>query len=161
MGNQSSVGAATDGEFVDAVDYDAVRADILKMMDSPEHDDGSFAPLLIRLAWHSSGTYCKADGTGGSNGATMRYPLEAGDPENAGLEVARKFLQPVKDQSLWARLGEGQGSCYRVTMMGAALDEAQRSSDRIGTVQRQVAWLLLKDEMRKSRRVTIGHAFRI
>jgi len=98
MGNQSSVGAATDGEFVDAVDYDAVRADILKMMDSPEHDDGSFAPLLIRLAWHSSGTYCKADGTGGSNGATMRYPLEAGDPENAGLEVARKFLQPVKDK---------------------------------------------------------------
>uniref|UniRef100_A0A7S2DJQ0 Plant heme peroxidase family profile domain-containing protein n=1 Tax=Alexandrium andersonii TaxID=327968 RepID=A0A7S2DJQ0_9DINO len=78
-----------------------VRKDLLRIMDSPEWDDGSYAPLLIRLAWHSSGTYCKEDGTGGSNGATMRYTLEAGDPENAGLDHARAFLEPVKQKHPW------------------------------------------------------------
>lgn len=66
------------------------------MMDNPSWDDGSIAPILIRLAWHSSGTYDAATGTGGSNGAGMRFATEAADPENAGLEVARAFLEPVK-----------------------------------------------------------------
>jgi len=80
------------------VDFDAVRADLVRIMDSPEWDDGSYAPLLIRLAWHSSGTYSRADGTGGSNGATMRYAKEANDPENAGLAKARGYLDSVKQK---------------------------------------------------------------
>jgi len=80
------------------VDYDAVRADLLRIMDSPDWDDGSYAPLLIRLAWHSSGTYSAHDGTGGSNGATMRFALEANDPENAGLAKAREYLESVKQK---------------------------------------------------------------
>ncbi|GBG29894.1 Cytochrome c peroxidase, mitochondrial [Hondaea fermentalgiana] len=78
------------------VDYDAVRADILSVMDSTTHDDGSYAPVLIRLGWHSSGTFDAADGTGGSNGATMRFSPEIDDPENRGLEVARELLTPIK-----------------------------------------------------------------
>ncbi|EED87450.1 predicted protein [Thalassiosira pseudonana CCMP1335] len=65
-------------------------------MDNPSWDDGSLAPIFIRLAWHSSGTYDAASNTGGSNGAGMRFATEAADPENAGLEVARSFLEPVK-----------------------------------------------------------------
>jgi cytochrome c peroxidase len=65
-------------------------------MDNPSWEDGSLAPVFIRLAWHSSGTYDMATGTGGSNGAGMRFAKEAADPENAGLEVARAFLEPVK-----------------------------------------------------------------
>lgn len=79
-----------------AVDYDAVRRDLEGMMDNPSWDDGSLAPVFIRLAWHSSGTYDEASGTGGSNGAGMRFDTEAADPENAGLNVARAFLEPVK-----------------------------------------------------------------
>mmetsp|Transcript_21539 Transcript_21539/g.50212 ORF Transcript_21539/g.50212 Transcript_21539/m.50212 type:complete len:585 (+) Transcript_21539:71-1825(+) len=78
------------------VDFAAVRADLLRMMDSPDWDDGSWAPILIRLAWHSSGTYSAKDGSGGSNGATMRYPLEQNDPENVGLHSARGLLEPLK-----------------------------------------------------------------
>jgi len=78
------------------VDYAAVRRELLHLMDNPSWDDGSLAPVLIRLAWHSSGTYDKASGSGGSNGAGMRFATEAADPENAGLEVARAFHEPVK-----------------------------------------------------------------
>ena len=80
------------------VDYSAVRAALKNIMDNPSWDDGSLAPIFIRLAWHSSGTYDAASGTGGSNGAGMRFATEAADPENAGLNVARSFLEPIKKQ---------------------------------------------------------------
>lgn len=38
----------------------------------PDYDDGSCGPVLVRLAWHASGTYDKETNTGGSNGAGMR-----------------------------------------------------------------------------------------
>ena len=46
------------------VDYDKVREDIKKVMDDPAWDDGTYGPFLIRLAWHSSGTYDKSTKTG-------------------------------------------------------------------------------------------------
>eukprot|EP00746_Dinoflagellata_sp_MGD_P089782 gnl/MRDRNA2_/MRDRNA2_35426_c0_seq1.p1 gnl/MRDRNA2_/MRDRNA2_35426_c0~~gnl/MRDRNA2_/MRDRNA2_35426_c0_seq1.p1 ORF type:complete len:589 (-),score=130.44 gnl/MRDRNA2_/MRDRNA2_35426_c0_seq1:144-1910(-) len=84
-----------------SVDYDAVRADILKIMENPDWDDGSYAPLLIRLAFHAAGTYDIADKTGGTNGATMRFPIEGNDPDNAGLEIGRLLLEPVKAKYPW------------------------------------------------------------
>ena len=80
----------------EAVDYEAVKQELKALMDNPSWDDGSLAPIFIRLAWHSSGTYDQATGTGGSNGAGMRFETEAADPENAGLASARAFLEPVK-----------------------------------------------------------------
>ena len=46
------------------LDYNCVKEELLKMMDNPSHDDGSIGPILIRLAWHSSGTYDKESKTG-------------------------------------------------------------------------------------------------
>ena len=57
--------------------------------------------MLVRLAWHSSGTYDAETGTGGSNGAGMRYEAEGGDEANAGLQHARAFLEPVKAKHGW------------------------------------------------------------
>lgn len=82
-------------------DYAAVRAAIAALLHQPDYDDGSAGPVLVRLAWHSSGTYDAATDTGGSNGAGMRYEAEGGDPANAGLQHARAFLEPVKDQYPW------------------------------------------------------------
>lgn len=56
-------------------DYGAVRAAIENLLDVENYDDGSYGPILVRLAWHASGTYDKATNTGGSNGATMRSVL--------------------------------------------------------------------------------------
>lgn len=53
-------------------------------------------PILVRLAWHASGTFDKADGSGGCNGASMRFSPEQDDPENAGLEKARLKLEAIK-----------------------------------------------------------------
>ena len=53
-------------------------------------------PFFIRLAWHCAGSYDKNDNTGGSNGATMRFPPEADHGGNAGLGIARNLLEPIK-----------------------------------------------------------------
>lgn len=82
-------------------DYEAVAEAIRKILPKEDYDDGSIGPVLVRLAWHASGTYDKKSGTGGSNGATMRYHMEAADGANAGLEYARKFLEPIKAQFPW------------------------------------------------------------
>ncbi|KIV78840.1 hypothetical protein PV11_06449 [Exophiala sideris] len=75
-----------------------VAAAIKSLLRQPDYDDGSAGPVLVRLAWHSAGTYCKDTNTGGSNGAGMRYEAEGGDPANAGLQHARAFLEPIKAQ---------------------------------------------------------------
>ena len=52
--------------------------------------------MLVRLAWHAAGTYDKKDGSGGSNGATMRHKPESAHGANAGLDKARALLEKVK-----------------------------------------------------------------
>ncbi|OZJ01440.1 hypothetical protein BZG36_05620 [Bifiguratus adelaidae] len=79
------------------IDYQQVYNTIADMLEENEdYDDGSYGPVLVRLAWHSSGTYSAADGTGGSCGATMRFEPEATHGANNGLAVARDFLEKVK-----------------------------------------------------------------
>lgn len=78
-----------------------VKEDMLELMASAKdknYDDGTYGPLFIRLAWHSSGTYDAESGTGGSNGASMRFAPESTDPENAGLDIARDLLETIKSK---------------------------------------------------------------
>lgn len=82
-------------------DYGAVRKAIEDILDVEGYDDGSYGPILVRLAWHSAGTYDKTTGTGGSNGATMRFGPECEHGANAGLAVARKLLEPIKAKFPW------------------------------------------------------------
>jgi len=86
------------GWLFGSIDYTAVRKDIADILEDYDWDDSSWGPVLIRLAWHASGTYCTADGTGGSNGATMRFKPEMEDGANAGLEFARNKLEKIKEK---------------------------------------------------------------
>jgi len=82
-------------------DYEAVRKDIAELIEkvSNEREDGSgIGPTFVRLAWHASGTYSKEDGTGGSNGATMRFSPEKDWGANAGLQIARDLLETIKQK---------------------------------------------------------------
>lgn len=83
-------------------DYQKVYDEIAsRLEEKDDYDDGSFGPVLLRLAWHASGTFDKATGTGGSNGATMRFAPESDHGANAGLLAARDFLEPVKAKFPW------------------------------------------------------------
>lgn len=78
------------------VDYQAVYNAIAEALDAEDYDDGSYGPVLVRLAWHCSGTYDKESNSGGSNGATMRFAPESNHGANAGLDKARAKLEPIK-----------------------------------------------------------------
>ncbi|CAG8590201.1 9792_t:CDS:2 [Ambispora gerdemannii] len=81
------------------IDYQSVYNQIADILEDNDYDDGSYGPVLLRLAWHSSGTYDKETGTGGSNGATMRFAQEGGYGANAGLNVARDKLESIKEKN--------------------------------------------------------------
>src|SRR3954471_2922157 len=82
-------------------DFNQIRDAVKSLLHQPAYDDGSAGPVLVRLAWHSAGTYCAATDNGGSNGARIRYEAGGGDPANAGLQHARSFLEPVKEKFPW------------------------------------------------------------
>ncbi|KAL1934319.1 hypothetical protein VTP01DRAFT_6501 [Rhizomucor pusillus] len=100
--------------------YEAVRKDIIKVFPKEDYDDGSFAPVVLRLAWHASGTYDQHKKDGGSDGATMRFKPEAEDSANAGLEVARAVLEPVKAKHPWISYADlwTLAGCVAIEHMG-------------------------------------------
>ncbi|KAL0566210.1 heme peroxidase [Marasmius crinis-equi] len=88
-------------------DYQKVYNRIAEIMDeADDYDDGSYGPVLLRLAWHSSGTYDKDTKTGGSNYATMRFEPESLHGANAGLNVAREIMEKVKKEFPWISYGD-------------------------------------------------------
>ncbi|KAH9484886.1 heme peroxidase [Psilocybe cubensis] len=88
-------------------DYIKVYNRIAQVIDEAgEYDDGSYGPVLVRLAWHASGTYDKDTKTGGSNYATMRFEPESQHGANAGLNVARDLMEKVKQEFPWISYGD-------------------------------------------------------
>ncbi|OSX65959.1 hypothetical protein POSPLADRAFT_1043507 [Postia placenta MAD-698-R-SB12] len=81
-------------------------ADIMEEAADKNYDDGSYGPVLVRLAWHASGTYDKETGTGGSNYATMRFEPEALHGANNGLHVARGIMEGIHEQFPWISYGD-------------------------------------------------------
>ncbi|KAJ1798653.1 heme peroxidase [Coemansia sp. RSA 2399] len=87
---------ASDGSAWKKVNYQNVYKDIADLLEDEDYDDGSYGPVFVRLAWHASGTFDKMTRSGGSNGATIRFPPESNHGANAGLDVARARLEPLK-----------------------------------------------------------------
>lgn len=74
-----------------------IQKDIKALLDDPGYVDGSWAPLFLRLAWHSSGTWDpKSKPTGGSSKGTIRLEEEYSRGSNKGLELAIKRLDGIK-----------------------------------------------------------------
>jgi catalase-peroxidase len=95
------------GEFdyaaaFNSLDYQALKNDLRALMTDSQPwwpaDFGHYGPQLVRMAWHSAGTYRVADGRGGGGRGQQRFAPLNSWPDNVNIDKSRRLLWPLKQK---------------------------------------------------------------
>ena len=105
LAKNPDVGDPMDDDFdyrteFESLDLAEVKKDIAELLTTSQSwwpaDFGNYGPLMVRMAWHSAGTYRVDDGRGGAGSGQQRFAPINSWPDNVGLDKARRLLWPVK-----------------------------------------------------------------
>ena len=116
-----------DFNYADAfnsIDFASLKQDVIDAMTDSQDwwpaDYGHYGPFMIRMAWHSAGTYRVGDGRGGAGSGAQRFAPLNSWPDNGNLDKARLLLWPVKkkygNKISWADLMILAGNCALESM---------------------------------------------